>query len=335
MRKIIETLLALAFAALANSAHAEFRWQHFGADPYAPTREAATKMRETAFPKLGLPAEAVAAAMQATAKPGEPTKLTNGDRLGAMIFRGNIVHRDVLVAFVKPPQSGMEFAAKAERWVVTSGGKIYTILLPEVCNNWSVTIAPAPVAIRQPPALATIAAYAPAKPIVACPDVYHLKVNVWEHAALKLPGVQDTANKEEFGQGNFSGAVHVSSKHGGQFRRAHAVGELKRSDTERAFRVSLFMTPEASSGSSEITREEVLGDIVVTGLRELQFTRAQLETWDAIRVIAVNGDVVSPPRFSGTGLKELRFFNRLPGKNLGEWNTNPVPDCVMNVHWVE
>ncbi len=175
MRKIIATLLALAFATLASSAHAEWKWQHFGADPYATSREAAMKTREIAFAKLGLPAEAVAVAMQATAKPSEPTKLTNGDRLGSMISKGSIVHRDVLVNFKNPSQRGMEFVAKAEKWVVTSEGKIYTILLPEVCNNWSVTTAQAPVAQQTT---------APASVVGACPNGYTIIANAWSLQSL-------------------------------------------------------------------------------------------------------------------------------------------------------
>ncbi len=175
MRKIIATLLALAFATLASSAHAEWKWQHFGADPYATSREAAMKTRESAFAKLGLPAEAVAAAMQATTKQSEHTKLTNGDRLGAMISKGSIVHRDVLVDFKNPSQRGMEFVAKAEKWVVTSEGKIYTILLPEVCNNWSVTTAQAPVAQQTT---------APASVVGACPNGFAIIANAWSLQSL-------------------------------------------------------------------------------------------------------------------------------------------------------
>jgi hypothetical protein len=169
----------------------------------------------------------------------------------------------------------------------------------------------------------------------ACPEVFTLKVNVWQRAALSLPGVEETHAKEERGTKMFSDAK-VSRKHGKQFRDAYAEWKLKRSSAERAFRVSFIMTPESQMGSPEITKEEILGDIAVTGgLRELQFTRGQLEQWDAIRIIAVNGDVVSPPRFNGSGLKEIRFFNHLPGKKLGEWQNNPVPDCIMNEHWIE
>ncbi len=132
--------------ALANSAHAEFKWQHFGADPYATTRAEAMKTRESAFRAMGLPAPVVKQFMIATEKPDEKARLVVGDRLSAMMSKGGVVHRDVVVAFVKPPISGrMEYAAPAEKWQVSWQGKVYTIFLPEICFNWSYRITDGPV----------------------------------------------------------------------------------------------------------------------------------------------------------------------------------------------
>ncbi len=170
-------------------------------------------------------------------------------------------------------------------------------------------------------------------PIGACPSTFTLKVNVWRESALELPGVWSTQAKEEL-QEKFVGA-RVSRTHGRQFREAYADGKIARSATPRVFQVSLIMTPEARGGVSTITEELVLGNITVKGLKELRFTWAQLERWDAVRVASVNGDTISPPPYHLTGLHELRFFNRLPGTTLGEWDANPVPDCVMNEHWIE
>lgn len=177
------------------------------------------------------------------------------------------------------------------------------------------------------------AAAAPPGPIGACPDVYILKVNVWGDKARALPGVELTQAKEELAE-KFAGP-RVSRTHGKQFREAYASGKISRSTTARLFQVSLIMTPEASGGPPTITEEKILGNITVKGLKELRFTRAQLGEWDAIRVASVNGDIVSPPPYHLTGLHELRFFNHLPGTTLGEWDANPVPDCVMNEHWIE
>ncbi|MDP2651749.1 MAG: hypothetical protein Q8O94_01290 [bacterium] len=176
--------------------------------------------------------------------------------------------------------------------------------------------------------------------IAVCPDVYTLKVNVWEHKAIALSGVEKTHRKEELAKKElkerFVGVPHVSRTHGGQFRKAYANGKIKRSAVAHNFRVSLIMTPESQGGESRISSEEILGDITVTGLRELQFTRKQLEKWDAIRVVPIEPTgIYSPPRSNLTGVHGMRFFNHLPGKKLGEWENNPVPDCIMNEHWIE
>ena len=165
--------------------------------------------------------------------------------------------------------------------------------------------------------------------------MYTLKVNVWPVAALDLPGVERTNALEERQQ-SFVGTPHVSRTHGGQFRKALSEGRLTRSSVEHRFRVSFIMTPEArSNGSPVITSEYVIRDVTVVGLLELKFDRSDLEAWDAIRVVSLDGTVVSPPQYSATGVHELRFFNRASGTVLGEWDSNPVPDCIMNEHWIE
>ena len=124
MNKIIVVLLALVCATLASLAHAEFKWQHFGADPYASSRDEAMRTRESAFSKLDLPKPVVKLLVEATQKPGEKVRLVNGDKLSAMMSKGGIVHRNVTVAFAKPPVSGrMENAAPAEKWQGDVGGK--------------------------------------------------------------------------------------------------------------------------------------------------------------------------------------------------------------------
>ncbi|OYV63147.1 MAG: hypothetical protein B7X03_02970, partial [Parcubacteria group bacterium 21-58-10] len=142
MNKFIVVMLALVVALVTvNSAHAEFVWRHFGAAPYASSREMAMQTRESAFRKLDLPQPVIVLLMEATQKPGEKIRLTNGDHLSAMLSKGGLVHRNVVVAFVQPPISGkMEYAAPAEQWRVSWQGKIYTVILPEICNNWSALI---------------------------------------------------------------------------------------------------------------------------------------------------------------------------------------------------
>jgi len=120
---------------------APFYWQHFGAAPYAAKRAEAMRTRAFAFRQLGLSEPLVAAFLQATEQPGRPLTLTNGMRLTAMLSRGGVAHHDVIVSFVKPPVSGkMEYAAPAEFWAVRWRGTLYEVILPEVCNNWSLLI---------------------------------------------------------------------------------------------------------------------------------------------------------------------------------------------------
>ncbi len=143
-------IIALLLAVLSAPAHAtEFQWKHFGAAPYATTRASAMRTRESAFRKLGLPAPVVALLMKATAKRGSPTTLVVGDKLTAMISKGGIVHRNVVVAFVSPVRN-MEYAAPAEKWQVSWRGKTYTVILPKICNNWSsIVTLPPKVAVTQ------------------------------------------------------------------------------------------------------------------------------------------------------------------------------------------
>ena len=342
MNKIIAVLLALAMA-LVNVAHAvETQWSQWGIAPYARNLEEACKKAPGAIDGLNLPAavkEDFKKQVAGSSCKGEKAYLTPKMVLEEMWTGGSKPHvmkkKTVAELPVLKSPDGRSYnkdsvveAAVAYVWTSVHDGRIYYLFLPWVCYNWSTSIASTLSQANPtlPPAVGTI---------VACPNVYFLKVNVWERDALKLPGVEITHAKEELGQKQFEGASHVSKTHGGQFRRAYAAGQLKRSTTARSFRVSLIMTPESQGGGQDITAEEILGDIKITGIYELQFTREKLEKWDAIRVVAVNGDVASPPRFNGTGVHELRFFNRLSGKKLGEWDSNPDPDCIMNEHWIE
>ena len=136
------TAALLSLSRFARAAEAKpFLWQYFGAAPYAPSRTEAMRMRESAFRSLGLPEPVAAAFMRATEQPGSRTHLTNGDHLTKMLSRGGVVHRDVLVDFVKPPISGkMEYAAPAEMWEVRFQGNVYSLILPEICGNWSLIV---------------------------------------------------------------------------------------------------------------------------------------------------------------------------------------------------
>ena len=149
-RVAIILIFVLAWIVLCISqtrpAHAaeQFRWEQFGAAPYAETQDEAMRTRESAFKKLGFPAPVVKLLVDATKKPGINVRIVNGDVLSAMLSQGGVVHRNVLVAFGRPPISDrVEYAAPAEKWQVYWEGKTYVALLPYICNNWS-AILPAP-----------------------------------------------------------------------------------------------------------------------------------------------------------------------------------------------
>ncbi|MFZ2167880.1 MAG: hypothetical protein WAV50_03360 [Minisyncoccia bacterium] len=162
----------------AKSAHAAdgFQWQHFGADPYASSRDEAMQTRESAFRALGLPPPVITQFLRATESPGEKTRLVVGDKLSAMLSSKGVVHRNVTVAFTKPPKSDkMEFAAPAEKWQVSWEGRLFTVILPEVCNNWSSIVAP----VAQPEK-----ASVPLPAVAGCPDVRRLSANAWSLSAM-------------------------------------------------------------------------------------------------------------------------------------------------------
>lgn len=139
MKKIAIVVLAL-IATLATSAQAEWKWQEFGADPYAKTRAEAMKSRESAFHKLGFPQPVIKLFMKETEEPGQKIRLTVGDKLSSMLSHGGTnVRKDVVVAFGSPVK-GMEYAAPAEEWQVQWEGRTFTVILPEVCYNWSAKI---------------------------------------------------------------------------------------------------------------------------------------------------------------------------------------------------
>jgi|CXWL01.1.fsa_nt_gi hypothetical protein len=339
MKTIVRVLLALATAALATSAHAEWQWQHFGVAKFADSRESAMAQKGAVLKKLDYPEGAAAALAKAMEQPGVPVELSNGDKFVAQISKGGQVHGlregGGIIAFEQP--TGMKFSAKAERWQVAVEGVIYTLDLPEICQNFTRRLeVPAPL----PPAPPVVALRAPVAPPQfqpvalppTCPEMYTLKVNLWPPEAANFPGVAATLAKEDQRQGEFSKTEHFSRKHGGQMRQALADGKLVRSTIGHQLQVSLIATAESRGGESTIDAEEVLGGVMVNGLLELTFTRAQIEKWDAIQLVSVD-DVRSPPKHPKTGRKELRFFNhtvRVP--KGGEWDLN---DCISNVHLIE
>lgn len=221
---------------------------------------------------------------------------------------------------------------KDEQVLVYKGRPIMSL----TCLNVAIPASPPPVAQKKPAV--------PDKPlergkprfvIGACPDVYTLEVKVHENRAFYLPGVEQTHAQEERDV-IFIGRQHVSRTHGAQLRRSLADGGHKHSWTPTDFRVSLIMTSEIRTGVADIIKEQPVADITVTGSREIDFSSAEIDEWDAIRVVAVRGEEVrSPPRFAGTGQHEMRFFNKLPGTQHGEWDNPLQKQCFKTEHWIE
>ena len=343
----------LIFAAFScNKSHAadESLWDKWGIAPYATSQEDACKKAPDAIDGLtSLSPEArqhFKSVLGTTCKGGTEAWLTPHQQLEQMWSGPDSHHKQPHVMVkkmvaelpvLKSPdgrlyrKGAVAETAKALSWTFAGVGKTETLFLPFVCFNWSSAFGKLSVAIVQ--------TLLPKSITGVCPDVYTLKVNVWARSAFALPGVERTHAQEEIEEHfvyKLHDPKHVSRNHGKQFREAYAAGKIARSAIGRAFRVSLIMTPESRDGEPTITEEQFHGDVTVMGLYELRFTRSQLEKWDAIRLIPIeDGGILSPPRYHLTGLHELRFFNHLPGTTLGEWEGNPVPDCIMNEHWIE
>ena len=311
MKRFI-TMLAFALATLATSAHAEFKWEHFGASPYAATREEAMKTRESAFKALGLPEKVVAEFIVATEKAGEKTRINVGDKLDAMLSKGGVAHRDVLVAFGSPAK-GMEFAAPAEKWTVAWEGKTYTIFLPEVCNNWSSAVKTEP--LRPLPA----AAPPVAKVVVSekCPNGYSITAYAWDFT--RLPNELLVEAKSHIGAATVRESDHarrlsaytpddVSRTMGGRLRKDVVVTAPVKADLKVRY-------VDVNLGTEQVITE--LGELhMVGGIGTFQFTDDPRQ-----RVVGLiwPANFVSPT-VSG-GERRLRVFPN----EWGNW-------CTLFVH---
>ncbi len=167
-----------------------------------------------------------------------------------------------------------------------------------------------------------------------CPDVHTLKMNVWPSSALNFPGVQQAIAAAEAAKvPDFRNESRMSRHLGGELRaEAGRNPNFQRSSTPHLFRMSLIRVDQ----NDRVIAEQPLGDYEVTGLREFKFTREQL-SWDAIRIVDLREEMRSPVFHSISSLREARFYNTslFRGLPMGEWSTNPTPDCVMNVHAIE
>lgn len=129
--------LALLFGGVAmvpSQAHAQARWQNYGADHAYASKEAAKADAAKVFIRAGWPPE-VARQMQEKMKSTAPERieLRKGDRLDFMRSGASALWRNVLVDFKSP--KGMAIVAPADRWVLVENGITYEAILPDVCNN--------------------------------------------------------------------------------------------------------------------------------------------------------------------------------------------------------
>ena len=122
--------------ALAPAKDEVFYWKHFNRDPFAKTRDEAMRKRAIAFRAMDISERCVAEAMLVTDASGSAGVLENGDTLAYMLSGKAGVHRNVVVDFVRGIQ------AKTEEWTLECDGKLYRLILPEVCYNWSLATGP-------------------------------------------------------------------------------------------------------------------------------------------------------------------------------------------------
>ena len=145
MKKVMTMVVALFVAlALANSAFAQddWAWRKLGMSPYAKSRSAAMKTRESAFKKLGLPQPVIEKLKIATKKGGDQVIL--GGTLDAMIMKKGVVKKNVRIEIPK--------GVHAEAWGVSWEGKTYRVYLPQACNNWAYAVIAEAPGVQKPAA---------------------------------------------------------------------------------------------------------------------------------------------------------------------------------------
>jgi len=145
MRMLVLTLLALMMVTISGqaSAQTETVWAHWGAAPFASSKdEALTKLPEV-LKLLQIP-EAVRPLFRAkvTANPqGKRIYVVPNDHFTAMMSKGDKVLHNVVVAEIpvqlKNGKTGVSQAANASEWEVEFEGRTYVLVLPDICNNWA------------------------------------------------------------------------------------------------------------------------------------------------------------------------------------------------------
>ncbi|MEK7604711.1 MAG: hypothetical protein AAB442_02875 [Patescibacteria group bacterium] len=312
-RNVASWALATCVWPVARAAE-PWKWEHFGADPYATSRDAAMQARESAFAKLGFPAEVVMLLVKATELPGEKTSLQNGDKFAAQLSKGGVVHGlkegGGIVAFEKPVR-GIRYVADAELWEVFWQDKVYTLYLPEVCFNWTAGLVSTKLAVPK---------FATSAPVLGeCPQGYVLKANAWELS--KLPEhmrKQAEALIAAAARRDTKGATDPEAYKPDDVSRT--LGKKLREEVKTRAQVSVYIPVQLRDPNDP---RKVLGAVgplnLIDGVGQLTLTKAQrdmvIETiWPA--------DFISPTR-SGGAARIWLFPN--------EWGS----ECSMNVHGVK
>ena len=140
MRNFI--VLVVSLILVGSTAHAQTSWTNWGSAPYASNQEEAFELLPVALVELGIPAELHQEFMDMVSEDpdGEEIFLDPNDRLAAMMSGGANPHAmfDVLVAAIPVNQSGsIVQAARARKWEIEYEGVTYSLILPEICFNWS------------------------------------------------------------------------------------------------------------------------------------------------------------------------------------------------------
>ncbi len=327
MSKLIKNLLALAIVALAGSAQAEWKWEHFGVAPYAATRQAALETRESAIRSLGYPEPVVALLTEATKKPGEKTEMKNGNTFVAQVSKGGVVYGlkegGGIVAFATPTR-GMRYVADGEKWTINWEGEVYSLILPEVCYNFTrgyETKVPPPPKLLAPAASAPFGAAREFSPGAegVCPTGYTLIVHLWDLSKIKNPATfsQATAlimaaerRESDFARrrGAYTPDNQAFSRTLGRTLRgteSHAAADMKMNVRVRLLRDATSMEPLAELDPINLVAGE--GSITLSAAQHEKIVET---VWEPA--------VVSPTE-SG-GLHRLRLF-------LPEWT-----DCRMHIH---
>lgn len=131
-------VMALGTAAFRQSTEPVFEWRVYGGDKFAENMPDAVRQLPRALVLLGVAEEDRAAFVELVRQHPQGMlqgELKNGDRLDAMLSRGGVVHRNVLVDFrdVIPGVMGPPPAFTLE-WV-HNGTRL---VLPRICHNWSI-----------------------------------------------------------------------------------------------------------------------------------------------------------------------------------------------------